>query len=420
MRSLLLALTLLGACTHSAPTERAISPRFEGSALEMALLSSPDLRTAQKSIAIAQFELEAIKASNAPLVTGEVGVGANRTAKSSNVAPSATISITKPIFDGGRSEAAIMGAEATLSKVQITHALAADAAATELARALLTRDFAERGLSTLTRAMGRYEPKRALIEMAHASGAITNAAMFEIEDAALTIEQKRIDLKNRIETANLTIAFLLADETAKREAKQRLRHHVDLSTAPNWRLVASERDVDIAEAQRLGQVAAGRASSGLFGGVRAPNTQDTGAELFVGVRVQWTISDAGRNAARIRAMETQRDARALQVTSLIDQIEEADHLAAQRRTNTAQRRNLLRQRIEMSQQKLAELEQLAAAGRADIGQIGREILTATETELALIELEAEQTLDALARAALQGGGCAYLDLCGAIERASFE
>lgn len=393
---------------------------LDGTALEQALFSQPNLLVAQKSIQIAVHELAAIRASNAPQVNAEAGLGANKSKTQSNVVPSATVSVTKSLNDGGRTEAAISSAEINLAKLQISYALTADTISTDLARALLQKTYAQRGLAAINEAMARYEEKRSLIEMAHASGAITNAVMYEIEDAALNIEQRKLDLRNQIEMSNLTISYLLESPDAQNEAEHRLSHSVNLAAAPNWRLVAAERDVDLAETQRLGQVAAGRPSSGLFGGIRVPATQEMGAELFVGLRVQWTISDAGRNAARVSATENQRDARALQVTSLREQFTEADRLSEQRRAHSLRRRLLLEKRAEISKRKIAELEQLVSAGRADIGQIGREILSLTETQLGLIELEAELTLDGLSRAGMQGSGCAYLDLCGAIEKASFQ
>jgi len=76
---------------------------------------------------------------------------------------------------------------------------------------------------------------------------------------------------------------------------------------------------------------------------------------------------------------------------------------------------LIKERIEISEQSLEELELRLKAGRSDISRLAREILSKAQAEIELVQLEARYLSERVNAQSSSGQTCRLFSLCDTIK-----
>lgn len=397
---------LLSACAPvAAPPMTARLAVPMGSALDRAIWAKPELERMRWDYVAAIERLDQIDAANRPQITGSAEAGGSAdTSGDRDGAARVTVNLAQTIDDAGRSDAQRAEALLALKVAQVTYALTADQIFTDIARAQIERDSAARTVAIIDRYLSQYRTREGQIEAARQAGVLTNSDQLGIRTSLNQIEATRTNAASTKEAAAARLAMLLQGVQAPRRGP--------VQTPPDWRAQGAELAIAQSSARLRSVLLTTAPRASLRASLSAPKNQGVG--LTVGLRYDFTLFDGGRSAAEARAVQAEGHARTADLAALKHRIRSAASDRDQTLKANAAQRRLLRRRLGLAGERIADMEKLLRAGRSDIATLSREILLQAETELALAALDAQDEGARLAYLSTRGGTCALYRACDAL------
>ena len=265
-----------------------------------------------------------------------------------------------------------------------------------------------------------YEEKVALIERAVTIGAISNSDFLEIKgvrNEALSKLSKARLLENQ------SLSKIKQDlgkfySPAIKEIEQR-NLKLDLKTLNRktnvtlrkLRMQAEKIEIEIAlKEQTLKPI------SKLSASITSPQDRDKDKTLFAGMTVEFPVRDGGRSGIEIEILEKQKIVLKSEIQEVENKIEITKDNWNSFKGFYNDEKKLMEERITISNKRLKELDILQRQGRVNAGIYVKEVLNLANTEVDLINLDAEYFSNLLSRAEASSAVCIVLDLCNDLDR----
>ena len=127
------------------------------------------------------------------------------------------------------------------------------------------------------------------------------------------------------------------------------------------------------------------------------------------------MSDGGESAAQIESLSKELEVTELDRQVLIQEVSLSEKNWTEFLKYYLLQKVLIKERIEISEQSLEELELRLKAGRSDISRLAREILSKAQAEIELVQLEARYLSERVNAQSSSGQTCRLFSLCDAIK-----
>lgn len=326
------------------------------------------------------------------------------------------VRLNRILSDNGQTTVAELEARLQAESAQTAYALAANDWSVGVVQAVLRRDAAQRVIDIIDRRLAEYNDRKPLLDQAASVGVLTTSNLLTIQQTLNDVESRRLSARLERDSAQSELDMLVmygpeGTSSTASAAARRLSPEVTRNM-PRWREAGLELAVKQSDA-RLQSILLSRGPvTSLTSAVSTPSVDQGDYDVRVGLRIDLPISDGGARDARARSAVLAGRSTDAQLQALRDQMTLAQETYDLQSRNARAQKSLLQQRLEIANNRVAELEQLLAAGRADIEGLTRELLSLALTEVALVEAEQRSKLALVSLANTYGGGCALLDVCG--------
>lgn len=410
---------LVSGCLSAGDTAPALTGydivRPQMPALEQVIWDRPELRGARADFLAAASRIDDSELNFAPSVSGSAQAGVTDDGDTSAQAAGVlSLNYSQVLNDFGRSDIQRDQAETELEAKQVAYALVADDLYITLARAQIERVAAAEKIGVIDRQLARFREREAQIQQAAALGVMTNADLLEIRSAenqiaqTLSLARSQRDVAQSVITQTLGHSDAAASQVGRAVARLM---QVDLSRLPQWRRARAELLLDQSDKTVQAILASTRPRTSLQGQVTRPLDPNEPAELFVGVRWDFSIYDGGRAAQEAQSQRIASQGLAEQVSAIETNTRTARAQLQVTLRGLRAQRAALRDQITLSQERIDLFEQLLVAGRSDVSKIASEILAQADAELAMIDVTMQSRLAIVGYAQTVGGTCAVFDAC---------
>ena len=127
------------------------------------------------------------------------------------------------------------------------------------------------------------------------------------------------------------------------------------------------------------------------------------------------MTDGGESAAQIESLSKELEVTELDRQVLIQEVALSEKNWTEFLKYYLLQKVLIKERIEISEQSLEELELRLKAGRSDISRLAREILSKAQAEIELVQLEARYLSERVNAQSSSGQTCNLFSLCDLIK-----
>lgn len=394
--------------------------------LELVIGTHPALESALGAVAASRAQIGEADAARMPQLGVGVDVGWDAARVINPIVTGAPVAmanmtLTQLVADGGQQRANRDRVEVEHLRARMEFALTGDQLMQELISAYRQRQSAARTLQIIDKHMGEYRERRPQIDAAAARGMMTNSDVIEIDAVVNQIQAKRVDAQLAADAAQATILAILGEGAEAKAAERELAAYLgksdraDPTSAPGYRALAIASDMDHLLALENIATVSTRPSTSVQAQLRTPLYNPAGVQGYVGVNISWSLFDGGAAKARAESLAAQRQATARTADALEREIAAADRAYQAVRARAGRKRDLLRERIRLSAQRIEEMQKMLVAGQADVSSIAQEIIAGAEAELGLVALDDEVRAAQMASFAVRGGVCAMIDACNLLE-----
>lgn len=384
------------------------------------ILTDPDVASARNRAAADTFAVDEARAARAFQVTANGNIGGRfNSDETTDPVVTANLQAVRVIDDGGRIDSAIILADLQAEQSIIDFALTGDAYVQRLLTRIISRNAAQQTMRLIDANLARYEARRPLLDAAVANGVMTNADVLEIDALRNDIQTTRLDAEITLIDDDLALendlaGFDVAQVTALMLQRFEARQTLPLTAAPAPARAQAMLRQQALQAGLLQEIASTRPETNFRTSLSVPIDETGGVSAFVGIDMSFVLADGGASAARQAAIAQREQAANLDRTALDRQIATAQDALRAKRQATARQRDLINRRLRISRDRLTEMEQLLRAGRSDIADIGREILSGAQAQIDLVEREADLQRQTVQTFALQGAACHLVAACDAL------
>lgn len=387
--------------------------------LEAAMWQSPDIAALRFEYLSRLAAVDEVSSRRRSQVNGSATVGANKNEiDGTETGGQIDVRVSRVLNDNGQTTAAENEARLQAEAAQTAYAMAANDWSVGVVQAVVRRDAAQRVIDIIDRRLADYNDRKPMLDQAASVGVLTTSNLLTIQQTLNDVESRRLSAQLERDSAASELAMLVlygpnGTANAASVAVRRLSADVTRSM-PRWREAGLELAIKQSDA-RLQSILLSRGPvTSLTGAVATPSVDQGDYDLRLGLRFDLPISDGGARNAQARSAALAGRSTDVQLQALRDQMVLAQQAYGLQTRNARAQKALLQQRFEIANDRVAELEQLLAAGRADIEGLTRELLSLALTEVALVEADQRSKLALVTLANTYGGGCALLDVCGAL------
>ena len=156
--------------------------------------------------------------------------------------------------------------------------------------------------------------------------------------------------------------------------------------------------------------------SKLSASITSPQEKDKDKTLFAGVTVEFPIKDGGKSAIEIEILEQQKAVLKSEIQETENKIEIIEENWNSFKVFYNDEKKLIEDRITISKKRLKELDILQRQGRVNAGIYVKEVLKLANTEVDLINLDAEYFSNLLSRMEAASSVCIVLNICNDLNR----
>ena len=409
----------LSACASiSAPPPTVSDVAMSGSAnlVEQALWQSPNIAALRFDYLAQLAAVDEVSSRRRNQINGSATAGATMNeVDGTETGGQIDVRLNRVLSDNGQTNAAELEARLQAESAQTAYALAANDWSVGVVQAVLRRDAAQRVIDIIDRRLAEYNDRKPLLDQAASVGVLTTSNLLTIQQTLNDVESRRLSARLERDSAQTELAILVTygpegTEGAAAAAARRLTPEVTRNM-PRWREAGLELAVKQSDA-RLQSILLSRGPvTSLTSAVSTPSVDQGDYDVRLGLRIDMPISDGGARNAQARSAVLAGRSMDAQLQALRDQMSLAQETYDLQARNARAQKALLQQRLEIANDRVAELEQLLAAGRADIEGLTRELLSLALTEVALVEADQRSKLALVSLANTYGGGCGLLDVC---------
>ena len=147
----------------------------------------------------------------------------------------------------------------------------------------------------------------------------------------------------------------------------------------------------------------------------SPTSRGANTTLYGGVTIAFPVRDGGDAAAQIEALSKELEVVGFDREAFNQEVTLAENNWREFLKYYLLQNVLLKERVEISQQSLEELELRLKAGRADVSKLAREILSKAQSEIALVQLKARYLREKVNAESSTGQTCSLFSLCSKIQ-----
>lgn len=391
--------------------------------LELAMWQSPDIAALRFDYLSRLAAVDEVSSRRRSQVNGSVTAGANRNdVDGTQTGGQADVRLSRVLSDNGQTTAAENEARLQAEAAQTAYAMAANDWSVGVVQAVVRRDAAQRVIDIIDRRLADYNDRKPMLDQAASVGVLTTSNLLTIQQTLNDVETRRLSARLERDSAASELAMLVLygpEGTANTASATVRRLSADITRSmPRWREAGLELAIKQSDA-RLRSILLSRGPvTSLTGVVATPSADQGDYDLRLGLRIDLPISDGGARDAQARSAAIAGRSTDAQLQALRDQMMLAQQAYDLQTLNARAQTALLQQRLEIANDRVAELEQLLAAGRADIEGLTRELLSLALTEVALVEADQRSKLALVSLANTYGGGCALLDVCDVLTLAT--
>ena len=156
-------------------------------------------------------------------------------------------------------------------------------------------------------------------------------------------------------------------------------------------------------------------TSNLRTSLSRPTSRGANTTLYGGVTIAFPVKDGGDAAAQIGALSKDLEVVGFDRQAFTQEVTLAKNNWEEFLKYYLLQNVLLKERVEISQQSLEELELRLKAGRADVSKLAREILSKAQSEIALVQLKARYLREKVNAESSTGQTCSLFSLCSKIQ-----
>ena len=404
-----------------ASTTKALNaPVFKStSALVRSVLKVPNAAKSIAAALAAKAQVSVAETQKATKVDMSASTGLNDEANDSIQGVAiATVTARKILDDNGQTDRAILLSKLTAKGAVIEAHLSVDKALQTLIQAHDSKVAAEKTIQIIDYYLEIYNARENLVLSAVKAGVLSKSDHLELRSLRNGTVADRSKAVLVLSKADSSLKNMMKLEYKAAVSDLVNRH--DESKSPKFYLAASPRqkllDLRLEKLKLEVQVEQSRntPTSQWQASLSSPQTENSSATLFAGVRFGFSVKDGGEAAAKIDVLMKQ-----LAVTELDLEMYALETTLAQEDWNSfldyySPQKSLLIESKEISEQRIEELELRLKAGRADVSGLAREILVSAKAEIALLQLKTEYLSRRVTAAAVTGQTCGLLALCDAI------
>ena len=394
------------------------------SALVQAVIESP---TAARSIAAviaagAQIPVVESRKSSKINVTGSTGLSADPWPLSGNgVLPAATATITarQLLSDNGQTDRSILLSKLATEKAFLDVEVAVDQTLKALIEANDLKLSSEKTIEIIDYYLDLYNAREELVLSAVKAGVLSKSDELELRSlrndtlsdrttAALAVNKADSFLKNTLKLHYKNAKKDLADLQDNNKSP-----NFSLEDSPTKKLLdlrSSQLNLEIEIQRSLNKPTTNWQTS-----LSSPQSRGSNTTLYGGVTIGFPVEDGGEAAAQIEALTQELNVTKLDLNVLSDETVLAEKNWSEFLKYYLLQKTLLKERIDISEQSLEELELRLKAGRTDVSRLAREILSKAQAEIALEQLEARYLSEKINAEASTGQVCRLFSLCDTIK-----
>ena len=401
-----------------------LAPSNSVSALIQAVIEAPSaarsLATAQA--AYAQVLVTKTQKSSKIDITGATGLNADPWPLSGNsILPAASASITarQLLSDNGQTDRSIslslLGADAALLEVEV----AVDQTLKALVDANDLKVASEKTITIIDYYLNLYNAREELVMAAVEAGVLSKSDELELRSLR---NDTLSDRTNAVLAVNTADAFLKT--TLKLHYQAAMSDLVvihDIGSSPVFSLKNSPKKklIDI-KSERLKleieiQRSRNKPTTNWRTSLSSPTSRGASTNLYGGVIIAFPVADGGDAAAQIEALSRELEVTKFDQQALTQEIALAEKNWTEFLKYYFLQNELLKERVEISEQSLEELELKLSAGRADVSRLAREILSKAKAEIALVQLKARYLREKVNAESTTGQTCSLFSLCSKIQ-----
>ena len=386
-----------------------------------AIFKIPSVNRIAEELAIARSQIKLIDTQkNTQIVgTGAFGVRDEYNTESTGVGYG-TLRAERVLTDNQRLENSQKLAQLDEEGKKIDLVLDFNRKLQQVLNAYNTKQTALETQKILRKYLSIYEGKASLIERAVSIGAISNSdfleikgirneAMSKLSKARLLERQSESKIKQNLGKFYLGAVeeidkrnYSLEQSTSSKKTNLNLR---------KFRMQEEKIEIEIAiKEQSLKPI------SKLSASITSPQEKDKDKTLFAGVTVEFPIKDGGKSAIEIEILEQQKAVLKSEFQETENKIEIIEENWNSFKVFYNDEKKLIEDRITISKKRLKELDILQRQGRVNAGIYVKEVLKLANTEVDLINLDAEFFSNLLSRMEAASSVCIVLNMCNDLNR----
>jgi hypothetical protein len=405
---------LLGKSDGSTDISTGNSTYFTKSAIISAIFKTPSVNRIAEELSVASSQIRLVVAQeNTQIIsTGAIGVLDEYNTESRGVAYG-TLRADRILTDNQRLDNSTKLAQLDKEGKKFDLILEFNSKLQQVLNAYNKKQSAKRTKEIIDKYLKIYDEKASLIERAVAIGAISNSDFLEIRGirnealsklSKATFLEKQSDAKIK---QNLGDSYSLAiNEIDRREVKT-YRKEFDKRrnvTLNKLRVQGEKIEIEILiKKQSL------KPTSKLSASITSPQDKNKDKTLFAGMTVEFPVRDGGKSVIEIEILEKQKAILKAKVQETKNKIELTKDNWRNFNIFYSDERQLIKERIK-------ELDILQRQGRVNAGIYIKEVLRLANTEVDLIDLDAEYRANLISRAEASSSVCAVLNLCDELDK----
>ena len=394
------------------------------SALVQAIIETPSsARTiAAASVAGAQVLVTKTRKSSKIDITGATGLNADPWPLSGNSllpATTASISAQQLLSDNGQTERSILLSQLAAEMALLQVEVAVDASLKALIEANYIKVSSENTIKIIDHYLDLYNAREELVLSAVAAGVLSKSDELELRSL------RNNTLSDR---TNAVLAVSKADSFLKtslklyyRDAMSELASLDDIEILPEFLLEESpNKKLLDRKSEQLNleidiQRNKNKPSSNWRTSLSSPTSRGANTTLYGGVTIGFPVADGGESAAQIESLSKELEVTELDRQVLIQEVALSEKNWTEFLKYYLLQKVLIKERIEISEQSLEELELRLKAGRSDISRLAREILSKAQAEIELVQLEARYLSERVNAQSSSGQTCWLFSMCDTIK-----
>ena len=386
------------------------------SPLANALLTSPEVSSAVIRARVARSNVAVAYTAKATKVdlTGSSGLAAEKYTKPTGLSQG-TLSAYRLLFDGNQTNRTIAIAALAADTAALQAELTSDQTLGAMILAFSAERAAQESIQIIDKYLVQYDQREALIQSAVSSGVISNSDYLELRALRNDVasQRARAELTERSATATLELLMpenLEASTEVIRAALGERFNLVQLVTnSPQSKIIDAQAITLELNIENLRSKK--RPLAKLQTAITSPKDSASEATLFAGVNVTFPIRDGGETDARITSLEIEAQSVAFDRKALKNRIDNALSSWKEFSRFYDTQVEILDERLDIAIERISDLELRLSAGKADIGSLAKEILSAAQAEVSLVQLENEWAKEAVNAAATSTQTCAVVFIC---------